>query len=158
MDLFKSHQYGEETTYGILSALRVYARDPQTIAKAWSTGLAGSRDKIKDGVEAVRVSPGTAAAAQADVWATNTAAAKDKFRKNVGAVQLGDWQAAMVNKGLDRIASGATQAEAKMATFMTKLLPYQQTLKGQLPKRGGLEQNIQRAVAWIRGMSQFSAV
>lgn len=133
------------------------ARDPQTIAKAWSTGLAGARDKIKEGVEAVRVSPGTAAAAAADQWAINTAAAKDKFRKNVGAVQLTDWQSAMVNKGLDRIASGSVQAEEKMAVFMGKLLPYQAGLKGRLPNRGGLEQNIARSVAWIRGMAAFNA-
>src|ERR1051326_1303646 len=133
------------------------ARDAATVAKRWSTNLGASTEKIREGVQAVRVSPGTAAAAQADVWVQNTTAAKEKFRRNVSRVTITDWQDAMLNKGLNRIGTGATAAEAKMEQFMGKLLAFHESARGSLPPRGNLEANIQRAVAWIRKMATFSA-
>lgn len=157
MSLFRSHQYGEPDLFASTLLGRLHARDAGTIAADWAQRLAGSGDKIKAGVEGTRVSPGSAAAAQADVWAANTAAAKDKFRKNTAAVSLGEWQDAMVTKGLPRIAQGATAAQAKMESFMGKLLPYQAAAKGRIPARGNLEQNISRMTAWVREMAKFSA-
>lgn len=132
------------------------AGTPDQIAQDWANRLGASRDKIQRGIESVTVAPGQAAARQADTWANNTAAAKDKFRRNVAAVGLADWQGAMVSKGLDRVASGATAAVPKMTQFLTKLLPAIQQIKSTLPARGTYEQNKQRAIAMMDGLHKQS--
>lgn len=128
---------------------------PDDIAARWANRLAGSTDAIKAGVEAVRVSPGQAAAAQGDVWAQNVAAAKDKWKRRVAAVSLQDWQTSMVDKGVARIAQGAQASQSKFGSFMGQLLPHIDRVKTGLPARGNLEANIARAGAFARGMAQF---
>jgi hypothetical protein len=128
---------------------------PEDISQDWAQRLGASGDKIARGVAAVRVSPGTAAAAQKNVWLQNTQAAANKWASRVAAVSLASWQEAMTTKGAPRIAAGAQAAQAKFAAFMGRLLPYQQNLKGNLPARGNLDQNIARSAAWIRGMANF---
>lgn len=131
------------------------AGTPQDIAANWASRLAQSGDKITKGVQAVTVAPGQAAARQADVWANNTVASKDKWRSRVANVTLQEWQAAIVNKGVPRIASGAQASQGKFADFMTRLLPHIDSVKGTLPARGTLDQNIDRMVRFSRGMAQF---
>lgn len=131
------------------------AQTPEQIAAKWATGLSGATQRITDGVNAVNVAPGQAAARQADVWAANTAAAKTKWATNTGKVSLSDWQQAMITKGAPRIASGATAAQPKFAAFMTQLMPFIATQKASLPPRGNLDQNINRMTAFARGMATF---
>ena len=101
------------------------------------------------------VAPGQAAAKQKGVWVNNVTAAADKWATRVAAVPLSDWQQAMINKGVPRIATGATAAQPKMATFMGKLLPYIGAGQASLPARGDLNANVQRMVAWVTYMSKF---
>lgn len=132
-------------------------KDPAAVAAKWAQGLSGAAQAITDGVNAVTVAPGQAAARQKDLWATNTAASKDKWASNTAAVPVDEWRQSMISKGVPRIASGAQAAEPKMAQFMGKLLPYINSQVNGLPARGNLEQNINRMTAFIRGMSKFSA-
>lgn len=125
------------------------------IAADWARNLGASTDKIKRGIANVKVAPGQAAAAAKDVWAQRTQDSKDKFARNVSRVTLQEWQQAATDKGINRIASGATAAQSKMAGFLTQLLPFQERLVATLPSRGTLEQNIARSAAFIRGMSNF---
>lgn len=127
------------------------------IAAKWSQNLAGSTQNITDGVNAVTVAPGLAAARQKTAWVQNTTNAADKWATKVAAVPLSDWQTAMIQKGVPRIASGATAAQPKFANFMAQLLPAIQQVKSTLPARGGLEANIARSTAMIRGMAKFQA-
>lgn len=129
--------------------------DPTTIATRWQAGLAGATQKITDGVNAVTVAPGQAAARQQNAYLAGVQNNVQKWARNVAAVSLSDWQSAMTNKGIARIASGATTAEPKFAAFMGKLLSAEKTLYGQLPARGTTDQNIQRAVAWMQGMAKM---
>lgn len=131
------------------------AKDPSTVANNWANRLAASTQAIADGVNGVQTAPGAAAARQADVWAQNVAASKPKWQRNVAAVTLPEWQAAMINKGVPRIASGAAAAEPKFQQFMSQLLPYIDQQVRALPARGTLDQNIARSAAFIRGMSKF---
>lgn len=128
---------------------------PDQIATNWAQNLAGSTSKITAGVNAVTVAPGQAAARQKDVWLQNTQAAQAKWASRVAAVPLSDWQNAMTNKGVPRIASGATAAQPKFASFMTKFLPHLAAGKAALPPRGTLDQNVNRAVAMIRHNATF---
>lgn len=129
---------------------------PDQAAQAWASGLANKTDRITAGVQAVKVSPGAAAARQRAVWLANLQAKADKWARNVGALSLQDWQAAMTNKGIPRIAQGAQAAQPKFAAFMGRLLPYQDRLVGTLPARGTLEQNIARMTQFVRGMANFN--
>lgn len=128
---------------------------PDQIAQKWATNLAGATETIKAGIQAVSVAPGQAAARQAQAYIQGVQAAQQKWQRNVSSVSLAEWQQATIDKGVNRIATGAQAAQPKMQSFLVKLLPYQQNLKGSLPARGGLEANIARMDAWVRGMAKF---
>ena len=130
-------------------------RDPAAVAARWSQNLGAATHKITDGVNAVQVPPGQAAARQSALWASQVAAAQQKWAARTAAVSLQSWQQATITKGVPRVATGATAAEPKMQAFMTKLLPYIATQRSQLPARGNLQQNIARATAWIQAMAKF---
>ena len=131
------------------------AQTAEQIAQKWATGLANAGQRIADGVAAVQVAPGQAAARQKTAWVQNTTSAADKWATNVAKVSVDDWRTAMTTKGVPRIATGATAAQPKFAQFMGQLMPFIAQQKSQLPVRGTLDQNIQRMVAFSRGMSTF---
>ena len=132
------------------------SQTPDQIAADWASRLGASTSKITAGVQAVTVAPGQAAARQKAAWVANVAAAQDKWASRTAAVPLSTWQNDMVTKGIPRIATGATAAQGKFATFMGHLLPHIDRTKASLPARGNLDQNIARSAAFIRGMAQFS--
>lgn len=132
------------------------ASTPQEAAAKWRQNLSASTQAIQQGVQNTTVAPGQAAARQQAQYIAGVQASAQKWATNVSKVSLSDWQQSMIQKGLPRIAGGATAAEGDFTDFMTKLLPYQNNLKGTLPARGSLEENIARSAAWIRGMSNFS--
>lgn len=131
------------------------AKDPSSVAARWNQGLSGARQKYIDGINSVTTAPGAAAAAQAQVWVQNTTAAQQKFARNVAAVPLSTWQGAAASKGADRLSSGAAAAEPKVMAFMTKLLPYVNSGRASLPKRGSYDANKSRLIAWVDYMHKF---
>jgi hypothetical protein len=132
------------------------AKDAATSAVRWAQNLGAATPAITEGVNAVTVSPGVAAAKQADVWLANLNASKAKFIRNVGAVSLGDWQAAMRDKGINRIGAGATAAIPKMTAFLQAFIPHVEAGVRALPPRGTLEQNLQRMVQMARHNATFT--
>jgi len=128
---------------------------PDQVAAQWAQRLAGSGDKIRAGVSAVTVAPGQLAARNKAAYVAGVNQSQDKWASRTASVPLSTWQADMINKGLPRIASGATAAEPKMAAFMGQLLPFIDRGRGNLPQRGGLDANIARSAAWIRYMAGF---
>lgn len=133
------------------------AKDPAAVAAKWAQNLSSATQAITDGVNAVTTAPGQSAARQKAVWVNNTQAAANKWATNVAAVPLSDWQSAMTTKGIPRVASGATAAQPKMQTFMTKLLPYVASGVNSLPPRGDINANIARMTQWVQYMAKFSA-
>lgn len=131
------------------------AQTPDQIGAKWAQNLGQSTQRIQDGVNAVTVAPGQAAARQKGAWQQNTIAAADKWARNTAAVTREDWQRAMIEKAVPRIAQGATAAQPKFVTFMGKLLPHIDSVKSSLPPRGNLDANIARSTAFIRGMAKF---
>ena len=129
---------------------------PEQIAANWAQRLGSSTQKITDGVQAVTVAPGQTAARAKARWQQAIIESTDKWAANTAAVPLSEWQDAMVNKGVARVASGAQAAQPKFANFMGELLPHIDRVKGSLPARGDLEANITRMTAFTRGMAQFS--
>lgn len=132
-------------------------KDPTLAANKWRDNLSASAPSIKAGVQSVSVAPGALAAAQVDVWINNTMASKDKWKSRV-QVPLQDWQTAMIELGIPRIATGAAQNVGKMATFLTSFLPHVergvQQMRAQYP-RGTIDQNIQRAVFIMRWNADY---
>ena len=133
------------------------AQDPSTVAQRWATRLSGATAEITAGVNAVQQAPGIAAARQKDVWVQNVAAARDKWATRVASVTKEQWQTAMLNKGVPRIATGSQAAIPKMQDFLTQFLPYVERGAAQVNQmpRGTVEQGIARAVAQIRHNAAF---
>lgn len=134
------------------------ATDPNTAAQDWVNGISAKTAKATASVQAVTVAPGQAAARQKAVWAQNTMAATDKWAANVGRVTLNDWQTAMTEKGIPRMATGASAAQSKMVLVFSQLLPYIASAKQSLPPRGTFEQNKARATAMMDKMHAFPGI
>lgn len=124
-------------------------------AQRWATNTAGAVQRYTDGVKSVTVSPGQAAARQADVWLAKVTAAKQKFATNAAKVSLAEWQDKTANKGAQRLASGVQAAQGNYEQALGKLLPYIGNLVNSLPRRGDLEANIGRMTAMVRGMAKY---
>jgi hypothetical protein len=123
----------------------------------WSTNLNAAGTYIKNGVNAVTVAPGQAAAAAQDRFLAGVTQAvqNGKWARNVSAVSLQQWQSAMINKGIPRIAQGTAQAVQTKGPAIDTLLANvsaAQAAIASLPK-GGIEQGIARATAFMRAMS-----
>lgn len=124
----------------------------------WGQRLNASGQFITSGVNNVQTAPGVAAAAAQDRMLTNLTAAVTSgvWARNVSGVSLSDWKSAMVNKGVPRIAQGVTAAQKNKAQIIGQLLQAVDNAAAQanaIP-RGNLDQNIQRAVTFMRSMSQ----
>ena len=131
--------------------------DPATVANKWATRLSGATDDITRGVAAVTEAPGVAAARQKALWLQRITASADKWARRVSSVSLQDWQTAMTQKGIPRIAGGASAAVPKMTAFMSDFLPYVEqgaaTVR-QMPK-GDVESGVNRAAAMIRHNAKY---
>lgn len=126
----------------------------------WGTNLNGAGTYIKNGVNRVTVAPGQAAAAAADRYAAgvNAAISSGKWQRNVSAVTLQSWQSSMIDKGMQRIAQGVAAAQKNKGDKIARLLTNVDAAAAAanaLPK-GGLQQGIARATAFMTTMSQVS--
>jgi hypothetical protein len=130
---------------------------PEQATAKWVQNIGQATERITSGVQAVQTAPGQKAAAAHQKWLTRVQESADKWRQRVGSVSLQDWQNAMVNVGIPRIAQGAQAKQGKMQSFMADFLPYLQngvSKVEQMPSVS-LEDNINRAVAMIRHNAQF---
>jgi len=121
----------------------------------WGRRLNAAGADIQSGVKGVSTAPGVKAAAQSQLWVQRLQESVDVWAKNVSAVSLSDWQDAMLNKGVGRIAAGVTQAQASKSAQITALLNAvdNAVASTNAMPRGSLEQNIQRAVTFMQQMS-----
>lgn len=134
-------------------------KDPATVAQKWSRNLQAAGPSIQAGVNAVTVSPAQQAIKQQDVMVQNftQSVTSGKWARNLGKTTLNDWQQAIIQVGIPRITAGAAKALPKVQDFMTQWLQYEEAGKAKLAQmpRGGLDQNIQRAVTMIRHNAAF---
>jgi hypothetical protein len=132
------------------------AGTPESIAARWGQNLQAAGPKMTDGANAVTVSPGQLAARASDTWLANTTASVAKYKANSAAVTVDQWRTAYLGKGLQRIAAGVSQAQPKVAAFMTQWLPHMAAGVAALPARGNFEANLARSAAMIRHAHTFS--
>lgn len=131
--------------------------DAQGWADKWGRRLKASTPDIQAGIKGVTTAPGVKAAAQAQAMLTNlTARVQDgTWARQVASVSLSDWQNAALNKGVGRIAAGVDGAMPKAVAMAQKLLPAIDAavaIANRTP-RGSIEDNINRAVTFMREMS-----
>lgn len=130
---------------------------PEQAAAKWAQRSAAATEDVKTGVMNVTEAPGKAAARSKDLWLQRISASADKWARRVSAVSLSDWQTAMIEKGIGRIATGTQAAIPKMTAFMSEFLPYldQGAATVRAMPKGNVEAGIQRAAAMIRHNAQF---
>lgn len=134
-------------------------RNPSDVARKWASRLGASGEAIKQGVQNVTVNPAERAAAAQDryIAGVQRAVAEGKYQRGLRRVTLQAWQESMLQKGLPRIASGASAAIPKMEAFLSKWLPWEEQLKQKLAAmpRGDLQQNIARMIAAVEHNASF---
>lgn len=132
---------------------------PKEGADKWLTRLSGAVEDVKAGVNRVTESPTAKAAAAEEKWMLGLQKAKQmgKFKRGLMSVSLEDWKAKTAGVGADRIPTGAAAARDKVEGTYEKLFAFESRLEEQVKKMPAttLEDNVNRAVAWIRGMSSF---
>jgi hypothetical protein len=133
---------------------------PEEFAEKHARRLKGSIEDIRAGIARVSESPTAKAAAKADKMLNNLTEAVrgGKWARRLQSVTLEQWKSATTEKGLGRIAAGIDSARQKQIEFAQQLFAYQNSLLSQIEKMPDmtLEDSINRATAWIRGMSKFA--
>jgi len=121
--------------------------------------LKGAVEDIRRGVERVSESPTAKAARKQDkmIAELTRAVQSGKWARSLNAVSLEEWKRKTVEKGVPRIASGIDEAAARVTAFAEKLLTFESTLMDTVAKMPDLtiEDSVNRATAWIRGMAKF---
>lgn len=130
---------------------------PDEIAEKWAGKTAAASGDYQRGVERVSESPGQAAARKVEKYEAGVRDNVGKWKERVGNVSLSDWQRATVEKGAARYASGAQQAQGKMAEFQREFQPFQERVTQQVRSMPDTtqEQRFQRALAQMKGTAQF---
>lgn len=130
---------------------------PDQMAAKWASRLSGATQDIQAGVAQVQTAPGQLAARQRQAWLARVQASQEKWARNVAAVSLQEWQTAMTQVGIPRIAQGAQANQGKMARFASEFLPYLDRGVAQVKSmpKVTLEDGVARAVAMIRHNAQF---
>lgn len=129
---------------------------PQAAAQKWSRNIGSAGASITDGVNRVSESPtakaATPQAEQRYLSGVQEAVSSGKRAAALNRVSLGDWKAAMLNKGIPRIASGAAAAQGKMERFLSELYPHIEAGKAALQ---GVDDPRARMNQWFEHMSKF---
>jgi hypothetical protein len=136
---------------GFTLEVRSVQTDPVAVTNKWAQNLGGATTQITSGVNAVQTSPMAKAAANVNGYLAGVQAAvsSGKWVRGLNRRTLNDWQSAMIQKGVPRIATGAQTAKPKFQAFMTQWLPYEQAGLATLPARGDINANKARAAAMI---------
>lgn len=122
--------------------------------------LKAAVEDMRAGVARVTEAPGRAAAAKKSKWVAKLSepAVQEKWARRVAAVTLVEWQDAMINKGINRVAAGIDGAKGKTIAFAEKMIPHMNSGLVELDTMPDLtlEDSVSRAGFWIRHMAKFT--
>lgn len=131
----------------------------QEFAEKWQRRLTAASPDIQKGINRVDTAPTEKAAAKKDKMLQNLTMAvqSGKWETGLRRVTLSDWKSAAINKGIPRISQGVMGATGKVTDFASQLLAFQDGLQSKVNSMPDLtlQDSINRAVAWIQGMSSF---
>lgn len=132
---------------------------PQQIAEKQMRRTKAATQDMVTGVQNVTEAPSKKAVAKKNkaIQNWNQAMQSGRWERNLGAVTLDQWKAAMIDKGVSRVAAGVDASKDKLEAFYGQLLPFQADLSKKVNALPDLtiEDSIQRATVWIRGMAEF---
>ena len=122
--------------------------------------LKASIPDMQLGIENVTESPTAKAAAKQDKMLAEITRSiqSGKWAAGLKRVTLEDWKAAMLNKGVGRVAAGIDAAGPKVEAFFSELLPYIDAGKVKLDAMPDvtLEDSINRMTFMVRYMAKFT--
>lgn len=134
-------------------------KDPNQVAQKWVRNLGSAQQSMKDGVMGVTTAPTQLAAQKSAQYAQGVqdAVNSGKWQAGLRRVDLPAWQQAYITKGLPRVASGAQQAQGKMAAFQQQWLPAAAAISAQIAQMpsGGEQNAIARSAAAISAAMKF---
>ena len=135
-------------------------KTPQQAAAKWLAGMQNSTTAMQEGVAAVTIAPGTAAANAKQKWimAMTSQKVQDKWARNVQiGGSLSNWQNAMNTYGINRATQGAQQKQEKYSNAITSVLEFEARLQQQVKAMPSVtpQDRINRMLAWVNGMSQY---
>ena len=121
--------------------------------------LKGAIDDMRKGVEGVSSAPTAKAAAKADKMRANILHSIDsgKWAAGLTRVSLEEWKSKMIDKGLNRVASGIDGAADKVTSFASEFLPHLDKGQDLIKKMPDLtlEDSINRMTTFIRHVAKF---
>jgi|YelNatPaOPRAMG01_1025707.scaffolds.fasta_scaffold28958_4 hypothetical protein len=132
---------------------------PSEFASKWNRRIKQSVEDVRAGVQKVSSSPTEAAAAKQDKMRARVIDAIDsgKWAGGLSRVSLDEWKSKTINKGVARIPQGADEAQTKVQSFASELLPYIDSGKAAIERLPDLtlEDSITRMTTWTRHMAGF---
>lgn len=98
---------------------------PQQIAAKWAQRTQQATQAYIAGIQATTVNPMAMAAAAAPKYlqGVQDAVNSGRWQKGLARNPASYWQSQAVNKGANRLGTGASNAQPKMEAFLTKFLP-----------------------------------
>lgn len=132
---------------------------PEQFQQKHAANLKAAIPYMQQGIQSVTIAPTSQAADKIQKLKANLNAAIDsgKMAKRMRAVTLDQWKGAMLNKGVNRVATGIDAAAADVTAFASQLLPYvdsQVAIIDKMPD-ATLEDSLNRVTTFIRGMAKF---
>ena len=132
---------------------------PEEFQDKHARRLKGSIEDMRQGIERVTESPTAKAAAKKDKMKQNLVASIDsgKWEAGLKRVTLDEWKTKMIDKGLNRVASGIDGAKDKVIAFAGEFLPHLDKIQEELKKMPDLtlEDSITRMTHQVRRAAEF---
>ena len=133
---------------------------PAEIQEKWSRNTKNAGEEMRRGIARVTEAPGVKAAEKVEKMRAGINAALDDgtWADRVSSVSLAEWKDKMTKKGVGRVSAGVDAASGKVTDFHNQLSDHQDRLSGQIEAMPDitLDDGIERMVAQVRGMSEFS--
>lgn len=135
------------------------AKDPKQVAEKWVRRTQAATQDMINGVNNVTKNPAEQAIAKEQKLVTNwnNSIQSGKWKRGMQTVSLDSWKQSMIQKGAPRVSAGVQTAQSKQEAFYSELLPYQDAMQSKLSTMPDitLEDSINKAVEWMRGMAKF---
>ena len=132
---------------------------PQEAQEKHNRNLKNAVEDMRLGVERVNVAPTKLAAEKADKMLNNLTKAvqSGKWANGLNRVTLEDWKSKMINKGINRVATGIDEAADKVQDFYSDLFPHIEAGQSKVNKMNDvtLEDSINRMTTFVRHMAGF---
>jgi hypothetical protein len=127
----------------------------QQAAQMWAQNLASAGQKITNGVNNTTKDPIQLAIAAIPTMVANfqAAASQGRIQSGLQKSSKAAWQQAMIKKGIPNLAAGTAQAMPKVAAKLQSIIASVNQAVAQLPPRGTLQQNLQRANQFATAMA-----